>query len=57
MVRISIRDEDIQTLIRMCHAAIDTQEDNSIRREQYKELYKNIFYQIELSSEDDDEDF
>ena len=57
MVRISIRDEDIQTLIRMCHAAIDTQEDNSTRREQYKELYKNIFYQIELSSEDDDEDF
>jgi hypothetical protein len=57
MVRISIRDEDIQTMIRMCHAAIDTEEDNSIRREQYKKLYQNIFYQIELSTDEDDEDF
>ena len=58
MINIPVEDKDIQTIIRAFHIAIDSQEQNSIRRQEFADLYKRIYYSIELSDDpENDEDF
>ena len=57
MIKIKLKEEDVHTIIRMLNSSMESVEPNTQRYEQYKQLYTHVIYQIELSTDEDDDDF